>query len=77
MSVALPIPIPLSHALSLSLSVLHRYETPFVFIDFFAVEHEWGVEVQYAPNAANVVVSQADVGNISVYDIIVGFNQTC
>jgi len=56
---------------------LLSYENPFVFIDFFAVEHEWGVEVSYQPAIANVVVSQADVGNISVYDIIVGFNQTC
>eukprot|EP00750_Incisomonas_marina_P000130 INCI10140.3.p1 GENE.INCI10140.3~~INCI10140.3.p1 ORF type:complete len:494 (-),score=99.30 INCI10140.3:127-1608(-) len=53
------------------------YEDPFVFIDFFAVEHEWGVQVEFQPAIANVVVSQADIGNLSVYDIIVGFNQTC
>ncbi len=53
-----------------------RYETPFVFIDFFAVDNEWGVEVEFQRSAA-VFVTQADVGNLSVYNVIVGYNQTC
>jgi hypothetical protein len=52
------------------------YENPFLYVDFFAVDGEWGVMVEASPQAkANIL--QADVGVLSVYSLFVGFGQTC
>ena len=52
------------------------YQNPFVFIDFFSVPNEWGIEVEFH-NTAAVETIQADVGPLSVYNIIVGHGQDC
>jgi hypothetical protein len=52
------------------------YTNPTVYIDFFSVPHEWGVSVSYSKTAA-VHTMQADVGSLSVYNIVVGEGQTC
>ena len=52
------------------------YTNPDVFVDFFSVPNEWGVSVSFS-KAAAVHTTQADVGSLSVYNIIVGQGQDC
>jgi hypothetical protein len=52
------------------------YTNPDVFVDFFSVPNEWGVSVSFS-KAAAVHTTQADVGSLSVYNIIVGQGQEC
>ena len=47
-----------------------------IFIDFFAVPNEWGVSISHSTSLA-VETTSADVGPLSVYNIMVGHGQTC
>jgi hypothetical protein len=51
------------------------YTNPYVYVDFFAVPNEWGVAVGH--QNINIETIQADVGDLSIYNIIVGQGQTC
>jgi hypothetical protein len=52
------------------------YNDPFVFVNFFSVPHEWGVQVQ-SPAKTPTVITQADVGVLSVYNILIGQGADC
>jgi hypothetical protein len=51
--------------------IVGRYENPFLYIDFFAVENEWGVMVEASPQFP-VIITQADVGYLSVCVVVAG-----
>ena len=54
-----------------------QYTNPPVFVDFFSVVGEWGVSVSFDAKVAKVETTQADVGPLSVYTILVGHGETC
>jgi hypothetical protein len=41
-----------------------------------AVDGEWGVEISYATVDA-VILTQADVGPLSVYNVLIGYGVKC
>ncbi len=52
------------------------YTNPFLFVDFFAVPDEWGLEVSWDGDLGTTTM-QADVGNFSVYNVMIGFGISC